>query len=147
LLACTWPDTGRLDRTRAAIEVAASSPPDVRRGDLVADIGPLLASLSTVSGGGVTCVVTSWAFAYLDVPQRQAFVAALTDAGRSRPVVWLSLEHPQAVPGLDAASPPATRFDNSPSLVGASLFGASGIELQRPLAHVQPHGSALEWIG
>jgi hypothetical protein len=95
----------------------------------------------------VTCVVTSWAFGYLDVPQRQAFVAALAGAARSRPVAWVSLEHPQAVHGLDAPGPPVTRFDTSPSLVGLTVFGADGVEVQRPLAHVQPHGSTLEWIG
>jgi hypothetical protein len=146
LLACTWPDTGRLERTRAAIEVAASAPPDVRRGDLVDDIGPLLASVAEGASEGVTCVVTSWAFGYLDVQQRQAFVAALADAGRTRPIAWLSLEHPEAVRGLEGARPPSTPFDINPSLVGLTVFGSRGVELQRPLAHVHPHGSALEWV-
>jgi hypothetical protein len=146
LLACTWPDTGRLERTRAAIDIAASAPPDVRGGDLVDDLAPLVASSSDAAGGGLACVVTSWAFGYLDVPQRAAFVAALTDAGRSRPIAWLSLEHPQAVPGLEAGGPPVTRFGSGPSLIGLTAFGTDGIELQRPLAHVHPHGSALEWI-
>jgi hypothetical protein len=147
LLACTWPDTGRLERTRAAIEIAAASPPEIRVGDLVDGIGPLLSSLADGAGVGLACVVTSWAFGYLDVPQRKAFVAGLAGAGRSRRVAWLSLEHPHAVHGLDGAHPPRTRFDTSPSLVGLTVFGADGIELQRPLAHVQPHGRALEWIG
>jgi len=148
LLACTWPDTGRLERTRAAIEIASASPPDVRRGDLVDDIGPLLAEVEDKvgAGGGWTCVVTSWAFGYLDVPQRQAFVAALAEAGASRPVGWLSLEHPAAVRGVDAPSP-VTPFEITPSVVGLTVFGTNGVERQRPLAHVQPHGSALEWIG
>jgi hypothetical protein len=143
LLACTWPDTGRLERTRSAIDIAASAPPDVRHGDLVGDIGPLLASVA--EGASVTFVVTSWAYAYLDVPQREGFVAALADACRSRTVAWLSLEHPEAIPGLHAPEP-ASKFGTSPSLVGLTVFGAGGVEMQRPLAHVHPHGSALEWI-
>ena len=146
LLACTWPDTGRLERTRAAIDIAAASPPDVRHGDLVGGIGPLLESLTSGAGDSAAYVVTSWAFGYLDVPQRHAFMAALADAGRSRPVTWLSLEHPEAVPGLDVSTPPVTQLDTGPSLVGLTMFDGGGVALQRPLAHVHPHGSALEWI-
>ncbi len=143
LLACTWPDTGRLDRTRAAIDIAASSPPEVRTGDLVDDLPPLLASLA---GDGPVVVVTSWALGYLSGPQRKGFVEALADEGLTRPVVWLSLEAPGAVRGIDAASPPRTAIGPGPSLVGLTRFGPTGIESQRALAHVHPHGSMLEWI-
>ena len=52
---------------------------------------------------------------------------------------------PRASPA--GASAPVTHFDNSPSLVGVTVFDRDGVVVQRPLAHVQPHGSALEWIG
>src|SRR5437016_9412948 len=39
LLACVWPDTGRLERTAAAIEVARRHRPRVMRGDMVTDLG------------------------------------------------------------------------------------------------------------
>ncbi len=42
LLACTWPDTGRLDRTRAAVALAATHPSELRTGDAVADLPALL---------------------------------------------------------------------------------------------------------
>lgn len=144
LLACTWPDTGRLDRTRAAIEITASSPPDVRPGDLVTDLGPLLAGLE---GEGPVCVVTSWALGYLDAGQRTGFVEALARAGSTRTIAWLSLENRNIVPAIEPASPPTTTFTAGPSLMGLTTFGPGGIESQRPLAHVHPHGVALEWIG
>lgn len=142
LLACTWPDTGRLERTRAAIEIAASAPPDIRTGDLVTGIGPLLDGLD---GDGPVCVVTSWALGYLDGRQRKGFVEALTRAGTARPIAWLSLEGPGAVRGLDAPTA-ATTFNAGPSLLGLTTIGPDGIGSQRALAHVHPHGSALEWI-
>ena len=143
LLACTWPDTGRLERTRAAIDVALSSPPDVRTGDLVTGIGPLLDELD---GDGPVCVVTSWAFAYLDGGQRKGFVDALIRAGTTRPLAWLSLEAPGTVQGVVEPAPPVTTFTAGPSVVGLTTFGADGVGSQRALAYVHPHGSALEWI-
>jgi hypothetical protein len=143
LLACTWPDTGRLERTRAAIEIAAASPPDVRTGDLVTGIGPLL---DEVDGDGPVCVVTSWAVGYLDGEQRKGFVQALARAGTTRTVAWLSLEAQGTVRGIDGAPPPATTFTAGPSVVGLTTFGPHGIESQRALAYVHPHGSTLEWI-
>jgi hypothetical protein len=143
LLACTWPDTGRLERTRAAIDIASSLLPLVRRGDIVVDTGPLL---TEIDGDGAVCVVTSWAFGYLDGGQRKGFVEALARAGTVRPIAWLSLEHPGAVRGISPSAPPASVFATAPSLVGLTTFGRGGIEVQRALAHVHPHGSALEWI-
>ena len=144
LLACTWPDTGRLERTRAAIDLAVSSPPDVRTGDLVTGIEPLV---DEVGGAGPMCVVTSWAFIYLDGGQRKGFVEALARAAATRPIAWLSLEAPGTVRGIEVARPPSTPFTAGPSTVGLTTFGRAGIESQRALAHVHPHGSALEWIG
>jgi hypothetical protein len=144
LLACTWPDTGRLDRTRAAIDVAASSPPDVRTGDVVEDLGPLLDGLG---GAGPVCVVTSWALGYLDAAQRGRFVEVLTRAGARRKVAWLSMENRGTVPAIEPTTSPTVTFTAGPSLMGLTTFGAQGVDDQRALAHVHPHGAALEWLG
>lgn len=144
LLASTWPDTGRLERTRAAVELAALSPPDVRTGDLVSGIGPLVDELD---GEGPVCVVTSWAVAYLAGSGRKGFVEALARAGSQRTIAWLSLEAPGVVRGIDVPTAPTMTFTAGPSLVGLTTFGPGGIESQRALAYVHPHGSTLEWIG
>jgi hypothetical protein len=144
LLACTWPDTGRLERTRAAIAMAACSPPDVRTGDLATGIGPLLHALE---GEGPVCVVTSWAFIYLDGERRKGFIEALARAGSTRTIAWLSLEAPGTVRGIDAAAPPTMTFTAGPSLVGLMTFGPDGIDSQHLVAYVHPHGNAFEWVG
>jgi hypothetical protein len=90
--------------------------------------------------------VTSWALGYLDGGQRKGFVEALAQSGTARPIAWLSLEHPGAVRGIEPTTAPTTSFTAGPSLVGLTRFGQHGLESQRALAHVHPHGSALEWI-
>ena len=142
LLACTWPDTGRLERTRAAIEIAQSSPPDVREGDLVTGIGPLL---DDIEGDGAVGVVTSWTLGYLNAPQRAEFVETLARRAAGRPIALVSLEHPDVVPGIEATSPPAREFSTVPSLVGLTVFRNGGVVSQRAIAHVHPHGSEFEW--
>lgn len=50
---------------------------DVRTGDLVTGIGPLL---DEIQGHGLLCVVTSWRLGYLETQQRTSFI----DAARAR---------------------------------------------------------------
>jgi hypothetical protein len=144
LLACTWPDTGRLERLRAALAIAGASPPDVRAGDLVTGIGPLL---DGIDGDGLVCVVTSWVLSWLAVDQREAFLEALVAAGSRRPIAWLSLDVAGTVPGIDAENSPTSTLTGAPCLIGLTTFGPAGVESQRPLAHVHPHGVAVQWIG
>ena len=143
LLACTWPDTGRLERTAAALAIAAAAPPEVRTGDMVDGLGPLLSSLDVE---GPVCVLTSWAASYLDGGQRTAFGEVLADAARERPVAWLSLEGPGIVRGVDAGAPPSTWSGTSSSVIGLTTFAPTGAVAARPLAHVHPHGRALAWV-
>jgi hypothetical protein len=140
LLACVWPDTGRLDRTAAALELATAARPSVRQGDMVSDIPALL---DEVGGDGLTVVLTSLAYTYLDPSRRPTFVDHLAAAAARRPLVWLSLE-PAGV--VERISPPAIPQgdDVHPVVLGLSCFGAAG-DGARALALVHPHGSWLEW--
>jgi hypothetical protein len=97
-----------------------------------------------LDGEGPLCVMTSWTLGYLDMQQRRCFVDQLAAVGAARGVAWLSFEHPGVVSAMDARAP-TTTFTISPSLAGLTTFGPGGVESQRPLAHVHPHGSALEW--
>jgi hypothetical protein len=140
LLACVWPDTGRLDRTRAALALAAGDPPDVRRGDMANDVASIVRSLD---GDGLVCVLTSWAFAYLPLPAREQFIAQLHEAATDQPVVWICLEGPGVIPDLDV--PPAqTSFDIEPSVMAVAGFGDASTT-PRATALVHPHGSIIEW--
>jgi hypothetical protein len=141
LLACVWPDTGRLERTASALAIAAADPPDVRPGDIVDDITPLV---DGVGGTGLVCVVTSWAAGYLSPAQRAGFIDALRDAATRRPVAWLSLEAPGTVDLFERPADPGT-FEIEPSVIGLARFddGQVGGEA---LALVHPHGKAYEWL-
>ena len=87
LIACTWPDTGRLDRTRAAVALAAAGPAELRSGDAVADLPALLDEID-----GPVVVTTTWAFAYLSEERRRSFAEVLAVRVAVVPCTWVSGE-------------------------------------------------------
>ncbi len=140
LLACTWPDTGRLERTAAALAVAAANPPEVRRGGMVTDLAATVDSLPD----GRVCVLTSWAAGYLSRADLAALLGTLDDLGERRDVVWLSLE----IAGLagDLTLPTDREgFDIEPSAVVLTRFHR-GTRRARLLGLVHPHGRAVRWL-
>lgn len=135
LLACVWPDTGRLERTAAAIELARQHPPHVVAGDMVNDLPRVLASINA------NCVITSWSFAYLSPRQRQQFIEHLAAAARQTPIAWISAEGPGIVEMLN---PPPAPAGTTPSVLGIVVFDESGTDATTlGLAH--PHGAWLDW--
>jgi len=140
LLACTWPDTGRLDRTRAAIRLAQGDPPTIRRGDMVADVYRVLAELPR---DATICVLTTWAVAYLSRAGREDFAAELARMGRDRPVVWISGEGPNVVSAFADLEVPT--LDIEASILGAIVYDGDAARAT-PLAFVHPHGSWINWI-
>jgi hypothetical protein len=94
LLAYVWPDvTARFDRTRAALELAAASPPPVDRADAADWIAE---QLSVPTEGRATVVFHSIVWQYLDAGTaarvRTTIEAAGAAAARDAPVAWLRLE-------------------------------------------------------
>jgi hypothetical protein len=140
LLACTWPDTGRLDRTRAAIRDAQRHPPTIHRGDMVEDV---FATLAELPRDATICVLTTWAVAYLSRENRVAFAAELARAGRERPVVWVSGEAPNVVPAFAAVTAPTV--DIEASILGAIVYDGEREDATQ-LAFVHPHGAWIDWI-
>jgi hypothetical protein len=141
LLACVWPDTGRLERTRAAIRDAQEHPPTITRGDMVEDLPPLIADLPP---DALACVITTWAFAYLAPEARPRFVDQLARVGRTRPVVWISGEGPGVVAAFAGVRPPDGDGIEL-SVLGAMDFD-SGATRATPLAFVHPHGASIDWL-
>ena len=138
LLACVWPDTGRLDRTAAAIALAQADPPTVLSGDA---LDTLPAVLDRTPGGSVAVVLTTWSYAYLSIDDRGRFVALLAERSRNRPVAWISADDPgvvDAFPAAEADAPPPS------GILGASIFDA-GNRFDELLALVHPHGQWLAW--
>ena len=141
-LACVWPDTGRLDRTRAAIELGQREPVEVVAGDLVED---LAATAARLPAERPLCVITSWVLAYLPGRERPRFVEALAELSRDRSVSWISAEAPGVVREL-----PAPAADAGGGLI-QSVLGVLRFEGgQRAAADVlgtcHPHGSSLTWL-
>lgn len=139
LLACVWPDTGRLDRTRAALELAASRPSELIEGDALKSLSEVL---STVQGPVV--VTTTWVIAYMDIEYRDRFSAELMAASQQRDVYWMSVEAPGVVSHLPEVLPP--QIDGPlPSVVGLVTFTKGEIADAQVLAHAHSHGSWIWW--
>ena len=140
LLACVWPDTGRLPRTAAALELARRDPPTVRPGDMVADLD---AALDAFDPSIPVVVTTTSACGYLDADQRREFLATLARRSRHQPLAWLSAEEPGVVPTL--ATPAATGEDGTLATVLGLVNFVDGMPMGRALARCQVHGAWVEW--
>jgi len=141
LLACVWPDTGRLQRTAASIRLAQDDPPPLVAGD-ANEVLPGV--LSDLPGGAAAVILTTWAFAYFSVEDRRRFVELLKLESRSRPIAWLSAEGVGVVEAFATDLPP--HHDPAlPSVFGAVIF-EGGAMRPRLLGLVQQHGAWIDWL-
>jgi hypothetical protein len=140
LLACVWPDTGRLARTAAAMEVGRAHPPKIISGDMVTGLD---AALDTFDPRLPVVVVTTSACGYLSAGQRDAFLAVLERRARRRPLAWLSADAPGVI-DLVPIPPAAGHPGAAASVLGLVTF-ESGTAVGRALALCHPHGAWLEW--
>lgn len=121
-----WPEhTDRLATLHAALDVAASDPPDVRRGDLLADLPRLL---DEAPKDATVVVLHTAVLFYADRATRAEFVTLLRERGVHR----LGAEGDDVVPNLDTSG------------VGDRQFLVSLDD--DVLARAQPHGRWLEWL-
>ncbi len=140
-LACVWPDTGRLPRTRLALAEAKRTPPRFVRGDAVQRVADVVLGLPS---GSVPVVVTTWAAAYFPVRERVAFREALVAASRERPVAWVSGEGAGVIDLFAGVEVPRDADGLEPSLLGLVVF-RDGVADARFLAFVHPHGNWIDW--
>ena len=123
---------------------------------MVADLPSALEEV----GPGPVVVVTSWSYSYLSPDQRQGLVAALADAGRRRPVAWVSMDTVGVVeqllgslqarttpggPGGSTAGTGAGPAGITPSLLGVIVYDEDGPHPEA-LALVHPHGAWISWL-
>jgi hypothetical protein len=140
LLACVWPDSGRLERTAASIRLAQADPPRVLAADANEALPGVLAGLAD---GAVATVITTWAFAYLAPGERQEFIGHLAAASHLRDIAWVSAEGPGTVEPLEAEV--ASHPDRAGSdVLGAVLFH-DGVPQTRLLGFAQEHGGWIDW--
>src|SRR5437773_518625 len=140
LLACVWPDTGRLDRTAAAMELARRHPPKLISGDMVTDLD---AALDTFDLSLPIVVVTTSACGYLSVEQRHAFLAALERRARRQPLAWLSADAPGII-DIVPIPPTIGHAGASASVMGLVTF-ETGTAVGRALGLCHAHGAWMEW--
>ncbi len=142
LLACVWPDDhARVERLRAALELARHDPPRVVQGDGTA----LLDDLAGPPRDDVHVVIWhSWALAYGTPESRLALVGAVDALGARRDLTWLYLEPPSQVPELPAGVAAGSEHDpHDCALVAVSYRG--GRRTARRLADAHPHVHRLRW--
>jgi hypothetical protein len=138
LLACVWPDTGRLPRTQAAIDAARQDPPNLAIGDLVDPLASL--SADDLAGDDAIVVMSSLAVAYVDAEQRAQMLDNLRAAAQDRPVAWVSLE-PIGTAPLEAGEPPVD-LGTTPGVLALTIAKTGESTL---LAWAHPHGGAIHW--
>ena len=125
-----WP--GQEHRARglgAAIDIARADPPQVRRGDLLADL-PAVAALAPKD---IALVV--YHTAVLGYVASQADRDAFAETVRRTGAVWISNEPPSVYPQLARAVPPRPGPDRF-------LLAVDG----RPVAWTGPHGQSIDWF-
>lgn len=140
LLACIWPGTGRHDRAAAAMGLAARRPPQVVKGDMVADLGRVIRGLRP----GPVVVMNSWSFSYLDADNRLAYVDALREAGRHSPIAWVYCDAAGATELFTPSQPPPDDGD-VPSVLGLAVFSGDEVE-SHCLAYMHSHGRWVQWL-
>ncbi|KNX36688.1 DUF2332 domain-containing protein [Luteipulveratus halotolerans] len=137
LEACLWPDLPvRLDRFRAAVRTLAADPPTVRSGDMVGDLGEVIAGVRTRVADEHVLVFSSWALTYVERSQRPRVVDVLEHvAADGTPVSWITAEPDGCVPGLPLVDRPET-------VLGVTRWRA-GRRTVDVLGTCHPHG---EWV-
>lgn len=142
LEACVWPDhVDRLERLTAAIELARNDPPDVRRGDAVADTPALVGALAA---SGHPVVTTSWVMSYLTPDERRRFMAGLDHTGRHTDLSLIYVENPALCPELPG-SPDVGANRSVPTAV-VLVTWRRGQRRTTHLADAHPHGRWMRWL-
>jgi hypothetical protein len=140
-LACVWPDTGRLPRTRTAIDAARGAGLRIVKGDAVDAIADVVRA---VPADCVPVIVTTWALAYLLPDRRAAFDDELVALGRERPVAWISGESAGVVSRFADVEPPTDHMGTSASILGLVTYDGDDADATL-LAFVHPHGTWINW--
>lgn len=140
-LACVWPDTGRLPRTRLALAEAKRTPLRFVRGDALQHVAETVLGLPR---DVVPVVITTWAAAYFSVQERVAFREALAAASRERPIAWISGEGAGVIDLFTGVEVPPDADGLEPSVLGLVGF-RDGVADACFLGLVHPHGNWIDW--
>jgi len=152
LEACAPPEAGALARLAAAVQVTRQHPVPLLTGDVARLLPGLLRSFPP---GRRVMVVDAYLAVFLSPGQRAHLGRILAEAGRSRPVTWLSLDPlvPLGPSGRDSVQglplPGWLVRDYAMhgvfAVLGARTFDG-GAGRGRLLARAHPSGQWVEWL-
>jgi hypothetical protein len=152
LLACAPPEASALDRLAAAIEVTRQHPAEILAGDVIRLLPGLLERFAP---GRAVLVTDAYLAVFLPPERRAELTGILAEAGRSRPVTWLSLDPlvplgpsgRDSVQGLELPAPLIASYQRHGvfAVLGARTFHG-GTGRGRLLARAHPSGQWVEWL-
>ncbi|HEY5154755.1 MAG TPA: DUF2332 domain-containing protein, partial [Acidimicrobiales bacterium] len=144
LEACLWPDVPhRVERFRAALELARADPPELWAGNAV-DL--VARAVEAVPPGAVACLDATWVLAYFSEAERDQLHATLDHLGAERTIAFVTAEYEGNTPWVPEPTRPASAADHSsPTLLGLGLWDHGRTD-HAALAWVQPHLRWIEWI-
>jgi len=152
LEACAPPEASALSRLAAAVEEASAHPARIIAGDVVDALPGVLAGLPDSRG---VVVADAYTAVFLPPERRARLTGILAEAGRARPVTWLSLDPlvPLGPAGRDSvqgiALPAAIVEDYQRrgvfAVLGVRVFDG-GTDRWELLARAHPSGLWVEWL-
>jgi hypothetical protein len=151
LEACTPPEASALSRLSAAVNIARRHPEPVIAGDVL-DVLPGV--LDSIPRHQRVIVADAYMAVFLPEDRRARLAGILTQAGRARPVIWLSLDPlvPLGPSGRDSVQglplPPGLIRDYQRgvfAVLGARTFDGTG-DRGRLLARAHPSGGWIQWL-
>jgi hypothetical protein len=151
LEACTPPEASALSRLSAATNIARRHPEPVIAGDVLDVLPGVLGSMPRQRR---IIVVDAYMAVFLPEDRRAQLAGILAQAGRDRPVTWLSLDPlvPLGPSGRDSVQglplPPGLIRDYQRgvfAVLGARIFDGTG-DRGRLLARAHPSGGWIQWL-
>lgn len=144
LEACVWPRlTDRANRLRAAIDLARSTPPDLRTGNAL-DL--LAAAVDRTDPDTVVCIFATWVLAYFSHDQRAELGSLLDELGARRDLALVTAEYPSIAPFIDRPERPATAGEGQAATVAGISTWLDGRRASRPVAWCHAHGAWIDWL-
>jgi hypothetical protein len=152
LQACAPPEAAALTRLAAATAVARAQPARIVAGDVVDQLPGVLAALPADLP---VLVVDAYLAVFLPAGRLRGLTTILAGAGRTRPVIWLSLDPlvplgpagRDSVQGLDLPAWLVADYQQRGvfAVLGARTFGPAEDE-RRLLGRAHPSGQWMEWL-
>ncbi|MER7250059.1 DUF2332 domain-containing protein [Kribbella sp. NPDC000426] len=140
LRACVPPDQpDRMARLEGELELAASAPPFLMRGDKVELLPDAIAQ---VPADALPVVTTTWALSDLPLESRLRCMQRLDAAATNRPVAWVSVEGVGVAPAIPTFG---DRPASGHSIIGLALFDHSTLHTEA-VGRCWLRGQMLAWL-